>query len=55
MTGILIDDEQGGFRAGSGCVDHIFKGREVRRNEKKCMYIGLINLEVYNSVNSKAL
>ena len=21
MTGVLIDDEQGGFRAGRGCVD----------------------------------
>ena len=23
MTGVLIDDEQGGFRVGSGCVDQI--------------------------------
>ena len=37
VTGGLIDEEQGGFRAGTGCVDHIFtlkqKG-EISREKK---------------------
>ena len=37
VTETLIDDEQGGFRAGRGCVDQIFtlnqRGEKVR--EKK--------------------
>ena len=34
MTGCLVDDEQGGFREGKGCVDQIFtlkhKGEKAR-------------------------
>ena len=29
MTGSLIDDEQGGFRAGSGCIDQIFALKQI--------------------------
>ena len=29
MTGGLTDDEQGGFREGRGCVDQIFKLKQI--------------------------
>ena len=29
VTGGLIDDEQGGFRAGRGCVDQIFTLKQI--------------------------
>ena len=29
MTGGLIDDEQGGFRAGKGCGDQIFTLKQI--------------------------
>ena len=29
MTGGLIDDKQGGFREGSGCVDQIFTLKQI--------------------------
>ena len=29
VTGGLIDDEQGGFRAGKGCVDQIFTLKQI--------------------------
>ena len=37
MTGGLIDDEQGGFRAGRGCVDQIFTLKQIgeKAREKK--------------------
>ena len=37
MTGGLIDDEQGGLRAWSGCVDQIFPLKQIgeKSREKK--------------------
>ena len=29
VTGVLIEDEQGGFREGRGCVDQIFTRKEI--------------------------
>ena len=29
VTGVLIDDEQGGFRAGRGCVDQTFTLKQM--------------------------
>ena len=43
MTGSLIDDEQGYFRAGRGCVDQIFTIKQIgkKAREKKCrVYVG---------------
>ena len=38
MTGALIDDEQGGFSLGRGCVDEIFTLKQIgeKAQEKKC-------------------
>ena len=38
VTGSLIDDEQGAFRAGKGCADPIFTLKYVggKAREKKC-------------------
>ena len=42
VTGDLIEDEQGGFRAGRGCVDQIFAlkqiGEKARKNAE-CMLV----------------
>ena len=37
MIGGFIDDEQGGFRAGRGCVDQIFTLKQIgeKAREKK--------------------
>ena len=37
MTDVLIDDEQGGFRAGRGCVDRNFTIKQIgeKAQEKK--------------------
>ena len=48
MTGGLIDDQQGGFRAGRMCVDHIFRLKQIgekAREKKHRMYVGFIDLE----------
>ena len=37
MTGGLIDDKQGGIRAGRGCVDQIFKLREIGEKVREKM------------------
>ena len=59
VTEGLIDDEQGGFIAGSGCVDQIFtlKQRGEKAREKKHrVYVGFIDLEkACDRVNSEAL
>ena len=59
MTGGLIDDEKGGFRAGRGCVDPIFTLKQIgkKAREKKCRtYVGFIDLEkAYDRVNKKTL
>ena len=38
MTEGLIDDEEGGFRAGRGCIDQIFTLEHIgeKAREKKC-------------------
>ena len=43
MTEGLIDYEQGGFRAGRGCVDHIFTLKQIggKTREKKFSVCGL--------------
>ena len=33
--GGLIDDEQGGFRAGKGCVDQIFTLQQIGEKARK--------------------
>ena len=48
VTGAFIDDEQGGFRSGSGCVDQIFTLKligENTREKKRRVYVGFIDLE----------
>ena len=42
MTGGLIDDEQGGLRAGRGFVDQIFTLKQIgeKAREKKCSLCG---------------
>ena len=59
VTGGLIDDEQGRFRAGRGYVDQIFTLKQIgkeAREKKRRGYMGFINLErVYDRVNRQAL
>ena len=46
MTGGLIDDKQGGFREGSGCVDQIFTLKQIgeKAREENVVYVGFIEL-----------
>ena len=49
MTRGLNDDEQGGFRAGSGGVDQIFILKQIgekAREKKRRVYVGFIDLEL---------
>ena len=55
----LIDDEEGSFRAGKGCVDQIFTlkqiGDKVREKIHK-VYVSFMDLEkAYDKVNREAL
>ena len=46
--GLVDDDEQGGFRAGRGCVDQIFTLKQIgdKELEKKCrVYVGFMDLD----------
>ena len=56
---MLIDDEQGGFRAGKGGVDRIFTLKQIgekTREKKSRAYVGFIDLEkAYDRVNREAL
>ena len=58
MTGELIDNEQGGFRAGKVCVDQIFKLKQINqkaREKKRTVYEGFIYLlKAYDRVNGEA-
>ena len=48
VTEGLINDEQGEFRAGKGCVDQIFTLKQIREKaqEKQCrVYVGFMGLE----------
>ena len=59
MTRGLIDDEQGGFRVGRGCVDQIFTLKQIAEKaleKKRRVYVGFIYLEkAYDKVNIEAL
>jgi len=59
ITEGLMDDEQGGFRKGRGCVDQIFAVKQVCEKvlEKgKNVYLGFMDLEkAYDRVNREAL
>ena len=48
VTGGLVDDEQGSFRAGTRCVDHIFTLKQIAEKPRKTkcrVYVGFIDLE----------
>ena len=48
MTRSLIDDVQGGFRAGRECVDQIFTLKQIgkkAREKKLRVYVSFIDLE----------
>ena len=55
----MIDDEQGGFRAGRGCVDQIFTIKQIGEKaweKKRRVYMGFIDLEkAYDRVNREVL
>ena len=53
VTEGLIDDVQGGFRAGRVCVDQIITLKQIgeKTREKKCMDLG----KAYDRVNREAL
>ena len=59
VTGGLIDDEQGGFTGGRGCVDQTFRLKQIcekAREKKRRVYVGFIDWEkTYNRVNREAL
>ena len=38
MTGSLIDNEQGGFRAGDGCVDQILTLKQIGKKAREKKY-----------------
>ena len=47
VTRGLTDNEKGGFRAGRGCVDHIFTLKQIgekAREKKRRVYVGFIGL-----------
>ena len=47
-SGGLIDDDQGVFREGRGCVDQIFTLKQIgekAREKKSRLYVGFINLK----------
>ena len=42
VTGGLIGDEQGGFRAGRGCIDQIFTLKHIgekAREKRQCIWV----------------
>ena len=59
MTEGLIDDDQGGFRVGWGCVDLIFTLKQVgekARERKRDAYVSFMDLEkTYDRGNREAL
>ena len=54
----LIDKEQGGYRAGRGCVDQIITLKQIgpKTWEKKCrVHMGFMDLEkAYDRINREA-
>ena len=59
VTGGLIEDEQGGFRVGRGCVDQIFTLKQIgeKARKKRCrVYVCFEDFEkACNRVNREAL
>ena len=59
VTGVLVDDEQGGFIAGRECIDQIFTLKQIGEKERKKKtqsIVGFIDLEkAYVRDNMKAL
>ena len=59
VTGGLIHDEQGGFRAGRSCVDQILTLKQIdekAREKERREYVSFIDLEkAYDRVNREAL
>ena len=56
--GGLIDDEEGGFRVGKGCVDQILTLKQIgeKNGRKNVKYVGFMNFEKpYDRVNREAL
>ena len=55
----MIDDEQGRFRAGRGCVDQIFTLKQISEKageKKRRVYVSFIDLEkTYDRVNREVL
>ena len=48
VTRCLIDEEQGGFIAGRGCVDQIFTLKQIGKTaqeKKSSVYVSFIDLE----------
>ena len=54
VTEHLIDDEQRRFQLWKGCVVQIFTLKEVSEKKRR-VYIGLMDLEVYDRVNREPL
>ena len=59
LTEDLINDEQGDFRSGSGCVEQILTLRKIgkkAREKKPRVYVGFMDLEKpYDKVYREAL
>ena len=59
MTEGLIDDEQGGFRCGSGYIDQIFTLKHIclkAREKKGKVYLNFMELKkAYDRVNRETL
>ena len=59
MNVVLIEDEQGVFRAGRGFVDQIFTLNQVddkARKKKRRVHLGFVDSEkAYDRVNREAL
>ena len=59
VTEGFIGDEQGGFRAGRGCVIQIFILKQIdekAREKKRRVYVGFMDLgKAYYKVNREAL
>ena len=59
MTAEKVMDEQGGFKAGRGCIDQIFAVRQIveKTIEKdRVVYMAFVDLEkAYDNVNRQKL
>ena len=59
VTESLIDDEQGGFKSGRGCVDWILTWMQIGKKaceKKQRIYLGFMDLEkVYDRINREVL